>query len=127
MLILQSLFFSTVIVVSELEGRISCSVVELGVGDLSSALFLHHWWNFLISFVNCIPYHAICNAITIFFINPCVRRLVTLVVRGERRDLFMTQRPVPHCEQRSCISLQGNPCFPFQPPEDMSLRNVVHA
>lgn len=38
MLILQSLFFSTVIVVSELEGGISCSVVVLGVGDLSSAL-----------------------------------------------------------------------------------------
>ena len=60
----------------------------------------------------------------------------SLILRSETRDfsrerrtqrIFMTQRPVPHCEQRSCISLQGNPCFPFQPPEDMSLRNVVHA
>ena len=83
MLISQFLFFSTVIVVSELEGRISCSVVELGVGDLSSALFLHHWCNLLISFVNCIPYHAICNISNIIFI------LISDIPFCEAPELFL--------------------------------------
>lgn len=70
-LILQPGLFSTVIFpifISELEGGVSFSVMPLGADELPSVLFLYHWWNFLISFANCIPYYIICSAITIFFI-----------------------------------------------------------